>query len=429
MSWARWPALSSEELCAAEALLTGGELRRSTVYDGRAERLSPRRSSLQRTLRSPELFDLGEAALARLSPEVQLVRNHCDYIVSGVGAHFDLHRDFPLVVGDAVSFALLLCLEAPEEGGELRIVEDGRRRALRYERGCGVLLPCALQHAALRVVRGRKRVLRFDALSAEPLRFVGTEDGSVSVPRSVLSGLDALRAQLDFDARFGRACRTSLVSARELRAAVRFFQGRACEPELARALDVLCCPEARLTERERRELVESGAALLDGDGSLGSLGSPGSRSARPLRPAFVASAHCGGLVCAALTDFSGSACALGEAALPGGAEEVLQLVLRRVRRHLAGAELLGCAEAFLTPSAAFPTPSAAFPTQEGEPASLASLAQRLLPRLLPQLERARPSCELTGYYEAQEYCNDGDSYSAHAYQSVELRRGFCLFVP
>lgn len=291
--------MSEEALASLTQLLAheadGTPWRDSTTYDGVVERVSAQRSSQQKTLKDPRLFDVVDRELLPLLDGqtsfkgLRLVRNHTDYIRSVEGDGFKAHHDFELLAGPGVrSLVLLVCLQAPSAGGQLVLWPDTcDAKTIPYACGKIVLFACRTPHAACPVSSGEKRLLKFDVVASEDLwslRVAAMTPGAgervrLTLGKSILHQCDALMAKLDFAGRCGAmedddatatACSstdTDLLNAEEVTLLLDFYLHRRPMPQeqlpdLYAVLDRLCCPEAHLSRTQLLGLHETGCALL-----------------------------------------------------------------------------------------------------------------------------------------------------------------------
>ena len=117
--------------------------RQSTVFNGVRENLSEKRSSVQCTIKNEELFDIAETILSRFVrgpfQGSRLLRGHVDYIISNPCDFFVPHCDFELFAGEGVqSLTMIICLVAPESGGELMLREKSERRPTPFAEDCTI---------------------------------------------------------------------------------------------------------------------------------------------------------------------------------------------------------------------------------------------------------------------------------------------------
>jgi hypothetical protein len=441
------------------------DLRPSTVHDGSIVRLSERRKSMQATLRDEGLFDDARALLPLMGHGLQdilhLLPTHADYIVSGAGDRFDAHRDFELVAGEGLlALAFIVCLEAPEEGGEILLAPWTEQSAtIAYEAGLLILFPCRMEHAALPVRLGQKRILKFDVLAQEGLQWLelpatGLASGRTrtAVAPSLLRALDVFPALLSFEgAACGETLRTDLLEPCELSAVAQFFEGRQQVegrlqylPEL---LDRLCCPEGRLGLGDLDCLSQGYCVVLDPTMPASTfLG----RSVPRL--VFAACAHrvtwAGReqLRSLALTDMTGEAVFARTTGDTGAArwalkpgldmQEVYQAVLDDVVLFRAGEGAEFCSETSQGERAEgagnlhAASPSACEGAGEAE-----ELPRSRLPRLdlaalvdpcVGALLATQPQDRFVSRIRETEECNDGDTYTTMSYETTVIRRGFLL---
>lgn len=270
-------ALCDPELETVETLLRSekGEFAPSKTYDGNESVISPNRRSKERALSNPALFEIGQRALHRICPDVvpllRLVRGHIDHVESSVGDFFHAHTDFSLMATPTgtLSLTLLICIEAPEIGGELCLYanDEIRQVSIRYERGSATLFPCTVPHAALEISKGAKVLLKFDLVSEEVLWKCELGGSGVEkiVRHSIIRRLDALAAKVVFDKDVG-CIKTELVNEEELRLASRFFDGlELTEVDIGNVHEILhrlCCAEACLSEEDLGTLHERAYIVL-----------------------------------------------------------------------------------------------------------------------------------------------------------------------
>jgi len=273
-------AIHREELADLLDILDAksADLQPSLVYNGKESVISPSRSSRECELVESTLFQLGIEILRRLCPEVfqllRLVQGHIDFVESGVGDYCNVHTDFPLlsIAGEGeVAHTLLLCVEAADEGGDLLLYAGSpQETVVRYTTGSATLFPCALPHAGKLVKQGKKKLLKYDVMSTEPLwkfeirnQETATYDEQM-LKLGTLARLDYFVAKAIFEGESGYT-QTCLVSVDELKLLAEFFNGTARggdTPQIQILLDRLCCCEAKLTSSELRKLITQATTLL-----------------------------------------------------------------------------------------------------------------------------------------------------------------------
>jgi hypothetical protein len=393
---------------------------------------------------------------------VRILRTQADYIVSEEGGKFDAHRDFELLAGEGLkALVLVICLEAPIRGGEL-VLSPGSDEAVivPYERGMLLLFPCAVEHSASPVLRGRKRILKFDVLTHDPLRWLDlpcSPQGRVKTASVALlaSSLSALGALIDFHGIREETVKTDLLSRGELWLAAQLFLGKpvadAGDVEtLKEVLERLSCPESVLPPDILFSLC-GGASV-----ALPSVLSPSPFLERPFaRLAFAASSHrrrkpeVEDVVYFAVADCSRrSAIFFGEGALDSwelpSSLEVNSVYLAVLEATVSYLEAAG-----VDRIQASPRGEQTFPVPFWSAESHGEWAQTTVPQVRAligeesvegdlvalgraccvALRREKPYTVLTGEIDEYLECNDGDSYSALRYETVVLRGGFVLCPP
>lgn len=448
-------------------------LRPSTVYDGSVVRLSERRKSMQATLRDEALFDDAHSLLSLMGHGLQallhLLRTHADYIVSGDGDKFDAHRDFELVAGEGLrALAFIVCLEAPEEGGELVFSpESGSSATVPYEEGLLLLFPCNLTHAALPVRKGRKRILKFDVLSQAPLEWLVLPTATdvagralsghrthTAISSSLLHALDVFPAMQSFEETpVGHPISTNMLEPDELVTVMQFFEGAGVDdsrlPRLPELLDRLCCPEAGLTPEDLHSLAHGRCVVLPPHLSpLTFLG-----RAVP-RLVFVACAHrlsspAHGsrgeeLIAFALTDMTGQAAVTGVQGRADRWELTSGLDMQEVYQAVLDAVAFSLEWEGAEPCAASPekgpddvegggearSEQTSRDLGKAEECARVPLEPLELPVLgdpcVDALLATQPHERFVSKIREVEECNDGDTYTTVRYETTVVRRGFVL---
>lgn len=118
---------------------------------------------------SPDLRKMIHALLLSLSctglSSVSLARRHVTFIRYDEGDFFSWHNDYTRHSSMSRTFEghLLVCLQAPTEGGEL-IIDDGRGQTTSYTyKPCeAILFDKSMRHQALPVVKGCKLIISID---------------------------------------------------------------------------------------------------------------------------------------------------------------------------------------------------------------------------------------------------------------------------
>ena len=249
--------------------------------------------------------------------------------------------------------------------------------------------------------------------------------------QGVLRGLDALEAQLRFEAdaqgRQHDRLDTTLLELDEALVVDTFLQGRAelqQGPRIASILGRLCCPEAPLVE----ELLRRGVAHVPEE----LVHQFRSTRRGVYRLVFVACAHREAkryaadvhrFVCSAITDLQGHLSlrrAYGPSEeISGSAADCCRLVFESAARQLGGedqGENEHC-ELFLRRPAE--------PSQLADDAGVAP-SDKLVDRCMEALLAAQPLAKLTASGSDVEECNDGEAFRTTWYETTLFRRGFML---
>jgi len=440
--------LAAREIAAQDPV----PLRASTVFDGNAERLSTRRSSQQKSLRCADVYRLGERVLQRMCPvavpSLRLMRTPVDYVVSRAGDHFDAHSDFEMLAGShgECSLVLLLCLQAPIEGGELVLhAGEAEETVLEYCEGGAVLFPCRLRHAGRPVVHGEKALLKFDVVATERLWVLSlpaaASRGEVLLGQRVLRCMDALEAQVRFEGLEERGA-TDLLDVEEMELLSSFFQGRDVDRQnlglLREALSRLSCPESRLEER-LSGLIEGDCVVVVPEDieAEAFLGRPSA-----FRLLFVACSHresawrfgppsSAHLQAWCATDFSGRVLLRRHPwDTPTSLEVAPSRAVRETCRLVWEAALLAleadnCDEESFRNFVEKGDSSAecAAALEPAPPAlDLATDAAHAVTALLGR----QPTSHLSAEVSDVEECNDGDAFRTVRYETTFLRRGYVL---
>lgn len=457
--------LPVEELVRLDAFLDSRskDLRPSRVFDGEVSVISPSRRSSECELVEPYIFEVGVEAVRRLCPEVfsilRLVRGHVDLVESSLGDFFNPHTDFPLVTTNTghVSLTLLICLEPAEIGGELLLYAGMPAETIvGYSRGSATLFPCAVPHAGLEVKRGKKKLLKYDVVSTEPLWKFETkrpETGAYEdqiLRLGTLVRLDSLVAKASFDGDSG-CTRTSLVNADELKLLASFFDGIARADalrEIQILLDRLCCPEAQLLSSELLQLITRSAAVLSS--RLSTLpflpssamytvlfvacahrraGVSSEKSSKETLQSYCSAAPSGFLMFVRASSstvfYDCDFCRSAEVAKQLVFEHAIKIIelydeaLISTRYTEHGVEDLGDAAEDLGDSAAW---SATMPDSEIMQKEMQTLSERAVDAIC----EAQPARHVLSARSEINECNDGSTYREVQYQTTVLRSGYVL---
>ena len=251
----------------------GFEIRRSAVHTAKGDLVLPgRRLSQQCVGNDTTVFELLQSIL----PEgFEVVRGHYDVVHYGEGGHFARHKDFvPVTAPGLTWWHGLLCLEAPEQGGQTRIFGGETAEEVKWAVG-DVLLLAGAEHEGLEEKAGHKTLLKFDAWQFQchgKLQRYTCTDGSVRLPDATLRRSSFFERLLHFEKDYTEHSLASL-TLMELAAVYAYLGGAAdaADPlRLHELLGWLCCPEAALspTSFSRLQMCNGAAATQTSEGAL-----------------------------------------------------------------------------------------------------------------------------------------------------------------
>lgn len=199
----------------------------------------------------------------------EVVEGHYDLIHYEIGGHFARHKDFVPVTAPGLKWwHALLCLEAPDEGGQTRVFSEKGFEDVSWATG-DVLLVAGAEHEGLAVIAGCKTLLKFDVWQFEhgkELRRYRCADGAARMPADILQHSSFFEKLFNFEEGYKEHSMLGL-SLADLAMVYAYLGGGtdAADPmRLHELLELLCCPEATLAPLSFRALqMPSGAVAVE----------------------------------------------------------------------------------------------------------------------------------------------------------------------
>jgi hypothetical protein len=247
--------------------------RLSTVHTAEGDMLLPeKRRSLQCTGDDKAVFELLQIAM----PDgFEVLHAHYEVVHYGLGGHFSRHKDFvPVSAPGLTWWHGLLCLEAPERGGQTCVFAGATPTLVTWAVGDALLLAGA-EHAGLAVEAGCKTMLKFDAWQFRchgKLERYCCADGSVRLPAATLRGCSFFeRLQRFEDGREEHSLASlTLTDLATVYAYLKGAPNATDSQRLHELLGWLCCPEAMVSPANfvRLQTCGGAAAVQTREGAL-----------------------------------------------------------------------------------------------------------------------------------------------------------------